>query len=613
MATQTIDNHSIRPLYGLDPETDAVVTPDEDYLRSVVLWTKAAYDEAKYQLGQSDDISKIGRYIDYLRGKHWGSGRPSYRAAPVDNRIWRLVWETVALLTDIRPVFEVKTYRKEYLPQQETLNKLVRGWWMMNDVDTRLASVILYAELGLGYGSMRWNPVARNGKGDIELIPISPQDVLPLKIDNTFENSQVVIYQCVKPLSWFRERFPLRGELVRPDAQLSRYSQIPSPAAPIGYTNMSPAMQRVLRGAITTVESNYPAAIYREFWIDDYSRNETNKPVLMGRPKSNWSYIVQPTERLYPRGRLILMGGDDCPLDDQPNPYWHGRKPFTPLRLNVTPWQYAGPSDFLPLTPLQDVTNSILAGVLDCIRKAVNPGFYGPRNAFSEEVWNKLDWSMPGAKAAFNPNIQHVPGFAQPPQLPSYVMQALTFVTREMDSTSGLSAAQQAAAKRQMPSADALDRMRESLTTPLRLKFRNVEVFLRDIGEQFISNAFQFLNDKRRFFMLGEKGMTFEDFDYDPGTMVPAGVPPNEFAQQFTFLIQPGSLIGVNRTEKALLALRLRQMGDLDRKHLYEFLDVGINSEEVEKELKREAQEGVPMHPMTGKQQRASMSARQKA
>jgi hypothetical protein len=127
-------------------------------------------------------------------------------------------------------------------------------------------------------------------------------------------------------------------------------------------------------------------------------------------------------------------------------------------------------------------------------------------------------------------------------------------------------------------------------------------VFLRDLGSQQISNIFQFYTLKRRMYLLGEKGKTFEDFDWDPNTMIPAGTRAEDHARRFKFMIQPDSLLNAKRVEKAMIYMNLRKGGDMDRKHLFEALDIDVSTEEVEKELKREAKEGVPMHPPKGKQ-----------
>jgi len=564
-------------------------------------WLEACYEEAKAEIEKNQEIGKISKYIQYISGQQWPSrGRPSYKSSPTDNRIWRLLWELIAILTDIKPIFEIRATKKEYEKQAEMLNKVTRSWWLTSDADINLGMIIIYAILTTGYGKLTWDEELRQGEGDFSLMPIGPNDLLPLKPRYSLQSSQAVIYKTIMPLGWFKKKFGARGGLVQPDVNFSRYSSSPSRPGHVPsmiYDNLSPQMQRMVGGTEASQNSSYPVALYREFWIKDYTYNESSASVFMGRPKSNWGYTVEPGKRLYPRGRMIAMGGPII-LYDGPNPYWHGQFPFGALKMNSVPWQFLGLSDIGPLIPLQDIVNNILAGVIDMVKKAVNPGFYGPKNAFTETMWETIDWSMPGMKVGFNQNIATQPQFAPATQLPSFVLQTLQLAAREMDQSSGIAAITEAVKKKQVPSGEVLDRIKEAQQTPLRLKGRNIEVFLRDLGQQNISNVFQFYTAERRMYMLGDEGLTFEDFDWDPGTAVPAGVRPEDHAKSFVFMIQPGSLLNANKVEEMLLWRALRIQGDLDRRTFYKKLDMpGVNVDTIEKNLKQEIIDGVSLHP----------------
>jgi hypothetical protein len=590
-----------------DPEsgnTGYVGGSEQEYTTRTRLWLEAAYEEANYEQSQNEEVKKIDKYIEYIMGKQWPSRRPSYRSSPINNRIWRLLWELVAIMTDIRPIFEIKPTKQSYQQQSEMLNKVTRSWWLTSDSDMALANIILYAILTTGYGKLTWNHELRNGQGDLELQPLGPLDVLPLKPRHTLQSAQAVIYKSVMPLGWFRQKFGAKGTLVQADPGFSRYATAPGRPTHIPsmiFDALSPQMQRKIGNPERIQDSAYPTALYREFWIRDWTFNESNAPVMMGRPKANWSYTVPPGKRLYPRGRLISMGGRHI-LYDGPNPYWHGQFPFDVLRMNVVPWSFMGASDLGPLIPLQDIINNILAGVLDMVKKAVNPGFFGPKNAFPESTWDTIDWSMPGMKVGYNAMTTSKPEFAPPVNLPSFVMQTQMMAAKEMDQSSGIAAITEMLKKKQVPSGETLDKVKDAQQTPLRLKGRNIEVFLRNLGTQNVSNIFQFYDAERRFTMLGSAGVTNEDFDWDPGSAVPAGMRPEDFARSFTFTIEPGSLLNANRIDEAMMFARLRMMGDLDRETFFKKLDLGLDFNKVEAGLKREMQQGIPMHPPKGKQ-----------
>jgi hypothetical protein len=364
------------------------------------------------------------------------------------------------------------------------------------------------------------------------------------------------------------------------------------------YDMLSPQMKRLIGQPAQVGTSAFPRALYREFWIRDSRYNTSNANVPMG--KDNWSYIVQPGQPLYPRGRLLVMGGDLI-LEDIPNPYWHGQPPFAALRLNVVPWQWHGMSEMRPLVQLQDIINNILAGVMDMIKKSVNPVLVAPKNALSENVWNTLDFSMPGARVAFSPISPHKPDWAPSPVVPAYVLQVMQMLDKSMDRSSGVAAITEMLKKKQVPSGDTLDQMRQAQQTPLRLKGRNIEVFLRQLGMMSIPNIFQWYSRKRRVFMLGQAGLAAEDFDFDPDTLVPAGERPEDHVRNFVFNITPGSLLNAQKVEKVMLYMNMRKMGDMSRRQLVKELDLGLDINQLEAEIKAEREEGIAMLPPKGK------------
>jgi hypothetical protein len=284
------------------------------------------------------------------------------------------------------------------------------------------------------------------------------------------------------------------------------------------------------------------------------------------------------------------MGGPVV-LYDGPNPFWHGQFPFSALRLNRVPWQWPGVSEFRNQIPLQDTMNNILAGILDAVKKAVNPPLIAPDNAFGQAVKRNLDPNMPGAKVFYSPASIAPPQYAPAPVLPSFVFQTMLYAQQELDAQSGFIDMSSVSRKGIVPAADTLEQMKEGQQTLVRLKVRYIEGFLKDIGQQFVPNLFQFYSMKRRIQILGSDGLTFEDFDYEPGTMIPAGVPAEEHWRQFQFMVQPGSLLKSARMPMQALMMGLRRQGDMDRDNLLETLDLGSMKASIKKNLEGEGKE----------------------
>ena len=168
-----------------------------------------------------------------------------------------------------------------------------------------MAMAIVYGLLCQGYLKLGWNEELKMGMGDLEVTPLGPNDVLPLKARTNLQQAECVVYRTVQSVGWFQRKFPLRGHLVKPDPNYSSFSMggqqnRPAYFAQSLWDSISPQMRRVIGVEQHVRGSVYPMALYREFWFKDYTRNTSNKTVFMGRYKSSWGYDVQPGQLLYP-------------------------------------------------------------------------------------------------------------------------------------------------------------------------------------------------------------------------------------------------------------------------------------------------------------------------
>ncbi len=557
-------------------------------------WLDCAYNEAQSWIKESNEAQEMPKQILYLLGQQWTQRRPSYKAAPVNNRLLRSMEETIAILTDIRPVFSVKSNSKMFDEQATLMTNITRAWWLKNDVDFKLAMGLIYAYLTTGFLRIVWDRNLCDGRGDFTIQPLSVYELLPIGPQHSLQDWEGCIYEGVRTINWFRRTFPVEGSRVKPSGNLMRYAKPLQRSRTMGqmqFDLLAPQMQRWVGSPRSYGESVVAQAWYREFWFRDWSVNTSQNVVKMG--KGNWGYEVKPGELLYPRGRLIITGGDNYEvMYDGPNYLWHGKWPFVMLRLKPVPWQVHGISELKAKIPLQDIVNQILAGVLDTIKKAVNPPLMFPENAFSPAVQAAMDPNMPNAKIGYSQLAPQVPQYQNPPNLPSYVQNTLQYAQNEMDDDSGLLDLAGIGRKKQTPAGDTLESLKEGQQTIMRLRGRYIELAVRDMGEQMVPNFFQFYTMERRMWMFGVGGVTFQDvFDANTASLVPEGHEAKEHARIFSFETPSGSLLNVNRTEDQLLAMALRRQGDMDRKTLYQTLDMEKVYEQVKTGLEEEAQQ----------------------
>jgi hypothetical protein len=326
----------------------------------------------------------------------------------------------------------------------------------------------------------------------------------------------------------------------------------------------------------------------KEFWLRDDAVNEASEPVWVPNDKFSWSYLVQPGEKLYPRGRVIVTAGG-CVLADSPNPYWHAKFPFSTFRPFRVPWKLSGMPAMKPIMQMNNILNRVNGGILDMIISIIEPTLIAPKAAFPPADWEALDPGAYGAKIKYNNNSPKAPEFQARRELPAFVLTYLQDISKEAEATSTGSAITQALGKKQIPGGDALETIKNSRSTPVRVQSRALESFLRDSGYMGICNMLQFYSVGHRIEILGGKGITSADYRPIYGEARPSGMKPEEFVRKFSFVIKPGSTLAIEKNDKIQAAFQLRKMGDLSSRGLFRLIEPNFNFERNKEELLEEA------------------------
>lgn len=575
----------------------------KSYLDQMTGWAGDATDEAVYTLKMSKEYDRVQEYISYLEGDGWwGRSRPKYLSGFYDNRLEHARYATLSTLTDLRPTIDVRSRVKEYEPQAASAQEVIHYEWYNQDLDLSLVSV---TDASLLFGNGFWK-IGASMPGYMKFTPCGPDLVMPVQPGMHIQDSTLVLYRTYKPIQYFQKIWPERSanleeEAVSPSEYQGTTYARPPRVDEFTWGQMSPQMKAKigLKSSFNRPSGTpYPVLELREFWVDDTSINESVKPVLMRDPyipldAHNYHYWVQPGQRLYPRKRLIVFAGNRL-MYDGPSPYWHGLYPFAMLRLNPVLWSFWGLSKYRNLVPLNKAINEIGAGTLDMCKRALNPQVVTKEGGVPKAAWDSYFPNMPGGKLRLGPagNPSTDVRYMDPPPLPSYIFQFGQSCLSEFERLSGFMDTSKLAGKKQVPSGDSIEQMRDMQNTSARLEGRYIEAFLRDAGQIAIPNIFQFYTASRRLRIMGANGLTWEDFDYDPGSMVPEGVPPEDHIKNFAIEVAPGSLLGANRDRNKLMAVQLFKIGAISRASLLKMLEIP-NPQEIEKELIKENQEGI--------------------
>jgi hypothetical protein len=570
-----------------------------EYYERLGKWCDQAYEEGIANQSDIPEIREIDTSLDYLLGFQWKQSMPSYRAQPVSNEILSNFWETIGLLTDIKPMFKITDISgaDSFSKTEDILNKLAKGWAGTTIFQRRMAFWTMYGMFTSAPAKCYWNPFARGTSGDymdgdIDLEALSAKSILRLGEGDDIQDDECVIHRRVRTLDWIKRAYPKMGKLVQAEEAKSKYTvdmATPVTVMPQLFQNLSPAAKRMMGASDrSSIQSVYPRAEVREYWHNDDSRNESPNIIWMGPEKAAWGYWVKPGQKMYPRGRLVIRA-NKVTLYDEPNPYWHRKKPFTLLGLYSVPWQRYALSVLSPWMKQQDILNQIMSGVLQAVKKAVNPILMAPKQAIHPEALRAIDSSKPNLKVSYNANAGTAPTWSQPPNIGAYPLPVYQMILKSMKQMSGSSAMDEASGKKQIPGSDTLDRLSFSKNTPIRMMGRNIEDSVDEVGMMWTGNAIQFYDAAHRVQLLGPQGLAKEDIQDPAGNLTPQGIDSEEYVRRFHFKCDKGTLLNVQRQDRIQIAFVLRKLKDLSRENLFNILDWNINQDQNSKQLAEEA------------------------
>lgn len=511
------------------------------------------------------------------------------------NQSRKVVQAHVSALTDLKPLFGYKPSNDAYQLHGYLLNKLIESWWIVTMADRALGDAVKYAlTAGTADIAIEWNPHL-GLFGNQELIAKDWRDTLPWRPSQQ-RNIQLwegAILREEHPINVLRAMYPHKANRLIP-ASDSVMATLKGRFRRALSSLLSPATD-TLSGLSNTTHAQVPRSgqtlIYRTYLMDR-TRNLTQKTLVMGDPTSNWAYQVAPGAFLYPRRRLVVAT-EDTVLFDGPNPYWHGMIPLSRLTLWDLPWQQMGVPLLSDLLPLQDAINDSANDIALGVKQWMEPSVLYDTGAVSQSFMRLHDARRPGAKIKLNATAGE--GYKRlegpPPQVLQLAMEFHEGLKSTFNDLSGVANLQQLLELRAMPSGDTLRQYYEAMTPELRAEGRSMEFVLRDVGEQAKVNIFQFMTEQQRLQILGDEGVVLEDFDYDPGSLVP-GLTPGQpgyvpeldvnvprdkraqyFHKQFIFMVKPNSILAMHAQEEKLLDLQLARMGYLDFWTMMESLD----------------------------------------
>ena len=582
-------------------------------------WAELAIEEADAFLRSQEGYDKFEESIDAINGELKNDLAQGVFGGVTYNHFGKVALDMVASQCDIKPFWDYRTFNPKFQAQAQLGNKLAQAWWMGRHVTLRFADVIKFAlPMGTGYAHQvydAYNSGFGGGYqgGDMELLPEDPRDTLPIRPGSflSIQEAAGVMVRRERSVNWIHSKYGAAADGVKADregsiAQLNKNTRFGRLMTSLGLqSGFMENLVSSLAGRAQARPMKIPSADLFTLYINDDSINTQRSGTWMGLHNgkmTNWSYYVPAVGeliprtgkaakdddcKLYPRKRCVIFTRSARIYDDT-SIYWHGMFPLAKLTLDPWPWLWLGKAPLKDLLPLHKEMQKVMRVFSRHLDRIKRPGMAADKNAISEKGFNKIDPEMPGLKFRGNPvNGKPFEMIFEPPLDPwvQWYLEALKSAQKEL---AGATTAADIMQLNQLPQMDTLEAIIAAEGAINRLRSLVIESFMSEFAMMLLMNFMQFYTTAQRIAILGPAGQTFEDFDFDPGNLIPHDILPKmpdgtpapraerarEFFRYFTYQISPGSLLNSASQQEKMLFMALARAGVIDVVTLLEKLNV---------------------------------------
>jgi hypothetical protein len=443
------------------------------------------------------------RWLDYyylFRGKQWSAKRPSWLSGEIVNMIWQTIQSQAPLQTDARPKFS-------FLPMDPTdrdfaqiLDKVSDAdWERYNWLQVVLATILDGYLYGTGFSHMLYDHDYNYGMGAPLYENCDPFYCYPDPSCNNINDSKSegFFYAYPEHTNRLRRKYPAKAHLIKPDivdsllkkrtdlgsAKFNDWRSSTAQLAAINYDDWDNNCQdRTL--VIYAYLKPQDVDQQEQKTVDD-AGNEINK------------YIVK---KKYPRGRHLVIANGAI-LHDGPLPYADGLIPYSKYNNYVLPREFYGVSEVEQLENPQMVFNKILCFALDCLALTGNPIWVVD---FNSRVDTDNLTNAPGGVVSKTPGseVRREQGM---PLNPGF-LQILDRMVGWFNTVSGQSEFSEGNAPGGVTAASAIEQLINASRVRIRQKQRNLDAYLKDVGQQYINRIFEFYSAPRVFRVTNDQG-----------------------------------------------------------------------------------------------------------
>jgi hypothetical protein len=516
-ASSMQDEHAPRDAGHTGSDTIYEPTPEEKKAIALVekLFTKAKRHRAAYD----------GKWLEFysmFRGKQWQENRPSYRHAEVVNLIFRSIQSTVPIQVDARPKFEFLPQDPSDMPLSEILNQVAESDWTKNNWGEQLLEVVYDSNF---YGTGLSKMVMQEVRGALKTIyeSIDPLYCYPdPDARDCNKDCGFFIYAFPTDVRKIKQEYPDKKEFIKADI-LDLLKGSKSEVGDVKLRRSAVDNKTVIDTSNNTELVDKEKALKITCWIapdylaDEYDEKESQSTdPETGEIKTEYTQVAR-----YPNGRKIVICNGVL-LEDGPNGYDDADIPYQRYPNYILPREFWGMSEIEQLEGPQKVFNKMVSFALDVMTLMGNPIWLIPTSTGidPENLVNR-----PGLNVEFDGDTP--PTRQEGVQLQPYVLQMIDRMADWFDSVSGAQEVSRGVQPTGITAASAISSLQEAAQTRIRQKARNLDFYLQNLGQHWLSRVFQFRTAPEIYRITGQDNaqqyfrMHIEHYDKTETTQQP--------------------------------------------------------------------------------------------
>jgi hypothetical protein len=436
------------------------------------------------------DLNFVENY-QFFRGKQWKEARPSYRNDDVLNFTHAAIQTIIPIMTDSRPNIETVPENPADFEFSEIMTQILRSRWDRDNFSQIVAEAIVDACIyGTAISEQPWNQELNDGLGDYEFNTVDPLYCYPdpRSRDVNDTHGKGFITAIPTDLAEVKRDYPHLAHLLKAD--LADVDMAKSAKLDMDDYRIRSATDNVslVQGERVQDYDLPNQVLVITAWLDDDTMIEEKlmEEDKQGKKKAKGFRM----KKKYPNGRKIKIANKVL-LEDEENPYIDGKKPYAKLVDHILPREFWGEGEVDQLKGPQQILNKLWGYVMDILALMGNPVWKNPHGSgvFSESLINK-----PGLIIDHNDGFE--PTRERGADVQPSIFQAFDRMQNVFDKISGIHEVSQGVVPAGT-SGIAIDQLQEAAQTKIRLKSRNVEAWLNDVGQQMGSRILQFYSVPR--------------------------------------------------------------------------------------------------------------------